>query len=86
MDPLPDCPILDREIQEHRTMIEREIGHHDARLHTLEREMGEIRTDVKAILEKLNQAQGGYKTLFLLAGAAGALGAALTKALPFLKP
>lgn len=86
MDPLPDCPILDLEIQGHRKMIEREIGVHDERLKTLEREMGEIRADVKEVLKQLNEARGGWKTLMLVAGAAGAMGAVVGKVLPFLKP
>lgn len=64
---------------------DRELGEHDERLKTLEREMGEIRSDLKLVLRELHQAKGGWKTLMLVSGAAGAVGALLGKFLPFLK-
>ena len=66
-------------------MIEREIGVHDERLRTLEREMGEIRADVKEVLQQLHEAKGGWKTALLLAGVAGSAGALVGKFLPFFK-
>lgn len=66
---------------------ERELGEHDERLKTLEREMGEIRADLKLVLMELHQAKGGWKTLMLISGAAGAAGALLGKFFPyFIKP
>lgn len=85
LPPLPDCPLLDEEIREHRKMIERELGSHDERLRTLEREVGEIRSDVKLILARVNSAEGGWKTLVAVAAAAGSVGAFVGKFLPILK-
>ena len=65
---------------------ERELGEHDERLKTLEREMSELRTDIKLVLAELHSAKGSWKTLMLISGAAGAGGALLAKFLPFLKP
>lgn len=43
-------------------------------------DMGEIKGDVKTILSTLAEAKGGWKTLVLIAGAAGTLGAFAVKA------
>lgn len=49
--------------------------------------MGEIRADLKLVLMELHQAKGGWKTLMLISGAAGAAGALLGKFFPyFIKP
>lgn len=85
MQSLPDCPILDHEIQEHRSVIEREIGAHDERLRTLEREMGEMRRDVKQVLSEIHQARGGWRALMLGSAVAGSVGALVVKALAFFK-
>lgn len=63
---------------------ERELGEHDERLKTLEREMTELRSDIKLVLRELHEAKGGWKTLMLISGAAGAVGAILGKFFPFL--
>ena len=63
---------------------EREIGEHGARLVALEDDMSELKTDVKLILQELHTAKGGWKTLMLVGGAAGAVGALIGKFLPFL--
>lgn len=63
---------------------ERELGEHDERLKTLEREMSELRSDIKLVLAELHAAKGGWKTLMLISGAAGAVGAILGKFFPFL--
>jgi hypothetical protein len=66
---------------------ERELGIHDERLRTLEREMADIRDDVKSILKELHEAKGGWRTALLMAGAAGSVGALIGKFFPaFLKP
>lgn len=57
----------------------RELGEHDARLATLEREMGELRADVKEILRTLSEAKGGWRTLMVIGGACAAIGAGLLK-------
>lgn len=68
---------------------QRTLGEHGARLVAVERDVSEISRDVKAIRETLAQARGGWKTLMLVGGAAGAVGALLGKlstVIPFLKP
>ncbi len=56
-----------------------------ARLDTLEREMGTVSTDIKAILAHINKAKGGWRTILAVAGVAGAVGATAGKFLPFFK-
>ena len=63
---------------------EHEIGEHGARLVALENDMSELKGDVKLILQELDTAKGGWKTLMLVGGAAGAAGALIGKLLPFL--
>lgn len=63
----------------------------DVKVAVLETEMkvvkddvAEIKTDVRAIRDTLSQAKGGWKTLVMIAGIAGAVGALLGKFLPFM--
>ena len=63
---------------------QREIGRQGGRLDSLERDMSELKTDVKAIRETLSQAKGGWKTLLMVGGAAGAVGAVIGKFIPFI--
>lgn len=58
---------------------QRELGRHAAEIEALKRDLAELRVDVKAIRRMLDEARGGWKTLLLVAGAAGAVGAALAK-------
>ena len=60
--------------------VERELGEMSSRLRTLEREMAETRSCLKEIHELALQAKGGWKTVMLLAGVAGLVGAIATKA------
>lgn len=53
---------------------EREIGEHGARLLTLEKDMTELKGDVKQILAEMHKAKGGYKTLMLVANVAQPFG------------
>lgn len=62
----------------------RELGEHDERLKTLEREMSELRSDIKLVLRELHEAKGGWKTLMLVSAFAGSAGAIFAKAFPFL--
>jgi prefoldin subunit 5 len=55
--------------------VERELGELTSRLRTLEREMAETRTTLKELHELALQAKGGWKTLMLVAGFAGLVGA-----------
>ena len=62
---------------------ERELGEHAARLDSVESDISEIRSDVKKILAEMHQAKGGWRTLMLVGGMAGAVGALVGKFLPF---
>lgn len=56
----------------------------ETEMKSVKADAAEIKTDVKAIRETLAQAKGGYRTLMLVGGLAGAVGALLGKLLPFL--
>ena len=45
--------------------------------------MGELQRDVRSLLDLVNQTKGGWKTIILVAGAAGTMGAFMAKILPF---
>jgi len=51
----------------------------------LEREMKEIKGDIKFIRQKLDQATGGWKTLMMVGGASAALMGFLLKMLGMVK-
>tara|TARA_Y100000310_G_scaffold87924_1_gene84842 strand:+ start:336 stop:557 length:222 start_codon:yes stop_codon:yes gene_type:complete len=70
--------------EEHGEM-QRTIGQLEGRMKALERSVGEIHSDTKAMRETIDQAKGGWKTLFLVAGVAGAAGALIGKLIPFVK-
>ena len=55
--------------------VERELGEMSSRLRTLEREMAETRETLKELHDLALQAKGGWKTLMLVAGFAGMIGA-----------
>lgn len=59
--------------------IQRDLGRHDAEILSLQGDMTELKKDVKKILSTLSEARGGWKTLMLVAGVAGATGAFMTK-------
>jgi len=62
--------------------IAREMGDHNARLKTLERDVSDIKSGVNAMLTKMSEVKGSWKTLLILASIAatvGAIGAQLTK-------
>lgn len=59
--------------------INRTLGKHDAKISTLESDVKEIKDSVRTILAVLSEAKGGWKTLMLVAGVAGTLGAFSTK-------
>lgn len=63
----------------------------EGRLATLEEQMratradhAEMRADVKTIMATLQEAKGGWRTLMMVGGAAGAVGAVIGKLLPFM--
>lgn len=59
--------------------LQHAIGRHEAQIDNLERDMGEVKIDVKAILAALSEARGGWKTIMIVAGVAGAMGALAAK-------
>lgn len=59
-----------------REVIHRDLGNHAARLIQLERQVAEVKADVKQILAEINKAKGGWRTMFAIAGLAGTCGAA----------
>ena len=63
--------------------IHRDIGRHDAEIETLQKEIAELRQEIKQISKILNEARGGWRTMMLLCGAAGAVGAAFAKLAQF---
>lgn len=65
--------------------LERDFGRLEARVSALEADMAELKADTKQILATLSEAKGGWKTLLLVAGAAGSMGAFVGKFLPFFK-
>lgn len=64
--------------------LQRTVGEHGGRLLSVEADLKEIKADVKDLLAKVNQAQGGWKTLILVSGIAGSMGALVGKFMPFL--
>ena len=64
--------------------IHRDLGRHEAEIMSLQADMRELKSDVKTILNTLSEARGGWKTLMLIGGIAGAAGALITKVIPFL--
>lgn len=63
--------------------IERELGKLNAKVERLEREVGGIQGDLRAIRDAVVSARGGWKVLLALVSAAGVLGAAISRMLPF---
>jgi hypothetical protein len=58
---------------------QRTIGEHGGRLFALEARTERIEMKLDAVAETLAQARGGWKTLMLVAGIAGAAGAIVSK-------
>lgn len=65
--------------------LQRDVGRHDAEIEALKADMAEVKADVKQVLSTLSEARGGWKTLMLVAGAAGSVGALIGKFIPFFK-
>lgn len=67
------------------------VAVHGSRLERLEDDLDNIRDDLRAINKSLQdirdvlmQAKGGWKTLVMVGGIGGAVGAFLAKVLPFI--
>lgn len=74
---------LDRAVEE-MTNYEREMGEFTAKVAAMEKDLSELKSDVRAIRDAMNQARGGWKAVALISGISGTLGAAIAKAIPFL--
>ncbi len=59
--------------------LAQQLGEVKGRLRAAEEALREQGQDIKAILQTLNQARGGWRTLLLVAGISGACGALATK-------
>ncbi len=64
-------------------MNDHELGELQAEVRNVKEAVGEMRKDIKGILDTLAQARGGWKTLLLVAGVAGVMGAAVSKLVAF---
>ena len=58
--------------------IDRELGELSARMTALEREMKELRADIKWMRDTVQQTRGGWRTIAFLISAGGVTGAFLT--------
>lgn len=59
--------------------IDRDLGAHSARLDVIEKELSEMRTDLRVIRDTLTEARGGWKTLMVVGGMSGTIGAFAAK-------
>lgn len=58
--------------------IDRELGELSARMTVLEREMKELRADIKWMRDTVQQTKGGWRTIAFLISAGGVTGAVMT--------
>lgn len=63
--------------------IHEKIGQHSAHIETIKDDIAALKADVSAIRTTLAEARGGWRTLLLVAGAAGTVGAFVGKIIPF---
>lgn len=61
-----------------------EIGRIQGTMTAHGEDIAELRADVKKLLRVMNEARGGWRTLLLVTGLAGAVGAMTSKAIPVL--
>lgn len=61
--------------------VHRELGKHDGLISALQKDMAEVKGDVKAILESVNQTKGGWYVITIVAAAGGAAGTIASKLL-----
>ena len=66
--------------------LQRDLGKHDAQIDALDKDLREMKEDMRRIFEKLeainstlSEAKGGWKTLMWVAGASAALGGFVVK-------
>lgn len=65
---------------------ERELGNHSARILSLEDRFDRMEEKVDEVLRIMHEGRGGIKTVILVAGISGSVGAFVGKFLPFLRP
>lgn len=58
--------------------IDRELGEVSARLTHLEKELADMRDDIKWMRDQVQQTKGGWRTIAFLISASGILGALVT--------
>lgn len=63
---------------------EREVGEHGIRIGSLEARFDRMERKVDEVLQMMHEGKGGIKTVLLIAGIAGSVGALVGKFLPFL--
>ncbi len=63
--------------------LHRDIGRHEAQIEGLDRRVESMEKKLDTVLEILNQAKGGWKTLAQLAGLAAAVGGFIGWAISF---
>lgn len=59
-----------------------EVAALTVKVEMLERDISELKSDVKQLLAVVNQTRGGWKTIVLVSGVAGTVGAVLAKLVP----
>ena len=59
--------------------VEVKVAVLETEMRVVKDDVGEIKTDVRAIRDTLSQAKGGWKTLMLVGGIAAAVGATFSK-------
>lgn len=71
--------------------LQRDLGKHDAQIEALERDMKEMKADLRRVFDKLEQinttlseAKGGWRTLMWVSGCSAAAGGLIVKFLPFI--
>lgn len=64
--------------------LHHEIGRHDAKIESLEREVHALRSDVADIKKMLSEARGGWKMLMMVGGLSAAGGAVVAKVLSWI--
>jgi len=60
-----------------------DFGRLTAKVEMLEEQVAEMRADLRAVRDMLNEAKGGWKLMLAVAGFAGTAGALLSKFLVF---
>lgn len=66
------------------TNYERELGGINVKMDAMEQDLRELKSDVRAMRDMMNQTKGGWKVISIIAAGGGAVGALLTKFLPVL--